>query len=161
MWIAVFIGAIVGYQLGRLPGLIVGAALGYWLSRTIRRLGMGIGGLAQAQAQFLESTFAVMGALCKADGQVTQEEIRVAEALFDRLHLSPSQRASAKEAFGRGKSPDFDLDAELQNVLRVTHGQHALLQMFIQVQLSAVAADGELHPAEHNMLLRVARGLGL
>lgn len=161
MWIAVFIGAIVGYQLGRLPGLIVGAALGYWLSRSFRRLGMGLGGLAQAQAQFLESTFAVMGALCKADGQVTQEEIRVAEALFDRLHLSPSQRASAKEAFGRGKAPNFDLDAELQNVLRVTHGQHALLQMFIQVQLSAVAADGELHPAEHNMLLRVARGLGL
>ncbi|MDX1467121.1 MAG: DnaJ domain-containing protein, partial [Halomonas sp.] len=38
--------------------------------------------------------------------------------------------------------------------------QHALLQVFLQVQLAAITADGELHPAEHEMLLRVARGLG-
>jgi DnaJ like chaperone protein len=29
------------------------------------------------------------------------------------------------------------------------------------VQVSAVAADGEVHPAEHEMLVRIARGLGL
>jgi DnaJ like chaperone protein len=33
--------------------------------------------------------------------------------------------------------------------------------MFLQVQVSAVAADGVVHPAEHEMLLRIARGLGL
>jgi DnaJ like chaperone protein len=33
--------------------------------------------------------------------------------------------------------------------------------MFLQVQLSAVAADGAAHPAEHEMLMRIARGLSL
>ncbi len=159
MWIAVFIGAMIGYQFGRIPGLIIGGFIAYWLAN--RFLRQGIGRLAEAQAQFLESTFAVMGAVCKADGQVTQDEIRVAEALFDRLHLSAAQRETAKRAFGRGKAPDFDLDGELRKLMQVTRGQHALLQMFLQVQLSAAAADGELHRAEHDMLLRVARGLGL
>merc|ERR1712025_130833 len=64
-------------------------------------------------------------------------------------------------AFNRGKSPDFDLDAELA-LLRASGGRSpALLQLFLQIQLSAIAADGNVHPEEHALLLRVARGLGL
>jgi DnaJ like chaperone protein len=159
MLIAIFIGALLGYQIGRVPGLIVGVILAIWLVRSLRARVRG--GIAQIQTQFLESTFAVMGAMCKADGQVTHNEIKVAEALFERLRLSSEQRELAKAAFGRGKAADFDLDAELDNVLRVTRGQRALLQMFLQVQLSAIAADGEMHPAEHEMLMRVARRLGV
>ena len=33
--------------------------------------------------------------------------------------------------------------------------------MFLQMQLAAVAADGEVHAEEHALLLRIARGLGL
>lgn len=159
MFIAILIGALIGYQLGRVPGMIIGIVLAAWLVRWLR--GRLRSGIAQIQMQFLDSTFAVMGAMCKADGQVSQNEIRVAEALFDRLRLSAQQREVAKAAFGRGKAADFDLDAELANVLRVTRGQQAMLQMFLQVQLSAIAADGEMHPAEHEMLMRVARRLGL
>lgn len=36
-----------------------------------------------------------------------------------------------------------------------------LLQLFLQLQLTAVAADGQVHPAEREMLVRVARLLGL
>ncbi|QCF24749.1 co-chaperone DjlA [Hydrocarboniclastica marina] len=159
MLIAILIGALLGYQLGRVPGMIAGIFLAIWLARKLKtQLRSGI---AQVQTQFLESTFAVMGAMCKADGSVSRDEIKVAEALFDKLRLSAQQRDIAKAAFGRGKSADFDLDAELDNVKRVTRGQSALIQMFLQVQLSAVAADGEMHPAEHEMLIRIGRRLGL
>ncbi|WP_111497599.1 co-chaperone DjlA [Marinobacter bohaiensis] len=159
MFFAIFIGGLIGYQIGRLPGLLIGAVAGYFISNALRKKVRS--GLFQIQSQFLQSTFAVMGALCKADGVVSEEEIRVAETLFDRLRLSGEQRELAKAAFRRGKEDDFDLDAELDQLLRVTRGQRALLQMFLQVQVSAVAADGELHPAEHQMLLRIARKLGL
>ena len=33
--------------------------------------------------------------------------------------------------------------------------------MFLQVQIAAIAADGKVSNAEHDMLMRVARGLGL
>lgn len=159
MLIAILIGGVLGYLIGDLLGLLIGAALAYWLAKRLPRVSM-LGRLAQVQAQFLDSTFAVMGCLCKADGQVTEDELEVSRRLWDRLRLNEEQRARARASFTRGKSSDFDLDAELATVRRVTHGQRALLQVFLQVQLSAIAADGKLHPAEHEMLLRVARGLG-
>ncbi|GGX84525.1 co-chaperone protein DjlA [Litchfieldella qijiaojingensis] len=159
MLIATVIGAVLGYMIGGPLGMLIGAALAYWGVQRVLRKSV-LGKLAGIQAQFLDSTFAVMGCLCKADGQVTQDELEVSKQLWDRLRLNAEQRERAKAAFNRGKAPDFDLDAELAIVRRITGGQRALLQVFLQVQLSAIAADGVLHPAEHEMLVRVARGLG-
>ncbi len=154
-----FIAAALGYAIGGFRGLILGVALAYgisWLLQNVVRSGLG-----QIQSHFLDSTFAAMGALCKADGAVTRDEIKVAETLFDRLHLSAEQRESAKAAFNRGKAPGFDLDAEVAKLREVSRGRGPLLQIFLQVQLMAIAADGGVHPAEREMLLRMARGLGL
>ncbi len=155
----VVIGAVVGLILGGLRGLIIGAALGYgaaWVARRVLTKGLGL-----LQSQFLEATFSVMGALAKADDVVTRDEIKAAEQLFDRLHLSSGQREAAKAAFNRGKQPDFDLDATVRNLARLCRGRTMLLQMFLQAQLLAVGADGRVDPSEHEMLVRVARGLGL
>ncbi|HEX2138997.1 MAG TPA: co-chaperone DjlA [Woeseiaceae bacterium] len=153
------VAAALGYAIGGFRGLIIGVALAYGVSWLLQRVVQG--GLGQIQSQFLESTFAAMGALCKADGTVTRDEIKVAEALFARLHLSAEQREAAKAAFNRGKSPGFDLDAEIAKLRQVSRGRGPLLQIFLQVQLTAIAADGGVHPAEHEMLVRMARGLGL
>ncbi|MGH7129646.1 MAG: co-chaperone DjlA, partial [Planctomycetaceae bacterium] len=98
---------------------------------------------------------------CKADTVVTRDEIRVAEALFKRLHLTREQRDRAKAAFNRGKAPTFDLDAAADRFAGIARGRGPLLQLFLQMQLMAIAADGNVHPAEHDMLVRVARRLGL
>lgn len=153
--IAALIGAAFGGFRGLIIGALIGAALRWGLRVALRR------GLVLVQKQFLESTFAVMGALCKADGVVTRDEIQTAERLFERLQLGDEQRERARRAFERGKAPEFDLDAEVTRLARVCRRNAPLLQMFLQLQLSAIAADGQVHPAEHDMLVRVARGLGL
>ncbi|KEF32851.1 DnaJ-like protein DjlA [Marinobacter nitratireducens] len=159
MIFALLVGGLIGYAFGKFPGFLVGAALGAFLfNRMKSRL---IGKLQNIQSGFVESVFAVMGALCKADGVVSRDEIQVAEAMFVRFRLNEQQKASAKAAFNRGKSPEFDLDAELDRFMQMTGRQPAFLQMFLQVQVSAVAADGVVHPAEHEMLVRIARRLGL
>lgn len=159
MLFAIVIAALIGFFIGGAVGALLLATLAWCLGRwaSVRLLR----NLKAIQEQFLDATFAVMGALCKADGRVTEAEIRTAEALFDRLRLSPDARRSAQQSFNRGKSPDFDLDAELQRFVSRCGRHQALLSMFLQMQLSAVAADGTLHPSEHEMLLRVARGVGL
>lgn len=158
MLFAILIGGLIGSAFG-LPGAIIGGLIGAgivsWGRMKLRER------IRNVQSRFMESVFAVMGALCKADGVVTQDEIQVAEALFQKFRLNESQREAAKAAFNRGKEDDFDLDAELREFLRRSGGQPGLLQMFLQVQVAAVAADGEVHENEHEMLVRIARGLGL
>lgn len=159
MFFPMIIGGLIGYQFGKFPGFLIGAIAGVLVTNYLRnRLKAR---LTDLQSSFIEPMFAVMGALCKADGVVTRDEIQVAESYFSRFHLSSRQREMAKAAFNRGKSPDFDLDGELARFLKVSGGQAILLQLFLQLQVSAVAADGVVHPAEHEMLVRVARGLGL
>jgi len=160
MLLFILIGAAIGAAFGGVAGLVLGGmtgyALGHWMTRILLPRGLGM-----VQAHFLDATFAVMGALCKADGQVTRDEIRVAEEFFNKLGLDSEQRSSAREAFKRGKDEGFDLAAEVEHLRGVVRNNHALLQLFLQVQLSAVAADGEIHHAERDMLMRVARLLGL
>lgn len=159
MLFAIIIGGLIGYTFGKFPGFIIGAAIGAFLLNAAKRRLMGK--LQNIQSGFIESVFAVMGALCKADGVVSRDEIQMAENMFARFRLNAAQRETAKAAFNRGKSENFDLDAELEHFLRISGRQPAFLQMFLQVQVSAVAADGVVHPEEHKMLVRIARGLGL
>lgn len=157
--LSLVIAAVIGYLIGGILGLVLLAGLAWFVGRS-RPVRM-IRNLAAIQAQYLESLFAVMGAVCKADGAVTRDEIRVAEDLFERMRLNADNRQKAQAAFSRGKAPDFDLDAELARFAQTCHGQPALLIGFLHVQIAAVAADGRVHPAEHELLLRVARGIGL
>jgi DnaJ like chaperone protein len=155
----VFVLGLLGLLVGGVRGLLWGAVLGYAITRLLPYVLHK--GLTAVQSQFVESTFAVMGALCKADGVITRDEIQVVETIFERLNLSEEQRIVARSAFSRGKAAGFDLDAEVSKFSRVSRGQRALAMVFLQLQISAVAADGAIHPAEHQMLVRIARGLGL
>jgi DnaJ like chaperone protein len=152
-------GAFIGLLIGGFRGLVIGAALGYALSWALRNVV--VGKLKLAQSQLIESGFSVMGALAKADRVVSRDEIRVAETIMTRLHLGAAQREAAKAAFNRGKAPGFDIDAAVDEFARIARGRAPLLHLFLQVQVMAVAADGNVHPAEHQMLVRVARRLGL
>ncbi len=155
----VVIGALLGALFGGFPGLLIGAAIGYAAGAAMRQ--SVIGGLRVVQSQLIDSTFAVMGALCKADRQVTRDEIDAVERIFTMLQLQEEQRRAAKAAFNRGKQPDFDLDAAVDRFARVSRRRAPLVQLFLQLQVMAVAADGRVDAAEHRMLVRIARRLGL
>jgi DnaJ like chaperone protein len=152
-------GAIIGAIAGGLPGLIIGGLIGYGVGILLRQ--SIVGGLRVVQSQLVESVFAVMGALCKADNVVTRDEINAVEKMFRMLNLHGEQREQAKAAFNRGKQPDFDLDAAVDQFARISRGRRPLVQLFLQLQVMAIAADGRIDPAEHAMLVRIARRLGL
>jgi len=150
--ICAFLGLWFYGFVGLLMGGMVGGVLAYVaLRERLRRV----------REQFIETTFAVMGALCKADGVVTRNEIQVVEQTFTLLRLAPEQRAKAKAAFNRGKASGFDLDGEVAVFARVAPRGSILFTLFLQLQVTVVAADGQVHPAERAVLLRMARALGL
>jgi DnaJ like chaperone protein len=155
----IVIGVIIGALFGGPPGAIIGGLIGYAAGISLKR--SVIGGLRVVQSQLIESTFSVMGALCKADSVVTRDEIQTVERIFGMLNLQGAQREQAKDAFNRGKQPGFDLDSAVDGFARSSRGRGPLLQLFLQLQVMAVSADGRVHPAEHAMLVRIARRLGL
>ncbi len=159
----IVVGGLIGLAVNGWRGALIGGLLVWALLPLLGKLLLrtAVKKIAAVQTQFLDSTFAVMGAVCKADGHVSETEIRVAEALFDQLRLTGEARESAKRAFNRGKSADFDLDAELARFAQASRTQPMFRQMFLQVQVSAIIADGQMHAAEHAMLTRIARALGL
>ncbi|MGI9259704.1 MAG: co-chaperone DjlA [Gammaproteobacteria bacterium] len=154
-----FIGAFIGLIAGGWSGLVIGGLIGYGIGFALRL--SFVGGLRVVQSQLLESVFAIMGAVCKADNVVSRDEINAVEQMFGMLNLHGEQRDQAKAAFNRGKQPDFDLDAAVDQFARISHRRRPLVQLFLQLQVMAIAADGRVDPAEHAMLVRIARRLGL
>src|SRR5450432_2123069 len=152
----IFIGAVLGLVFRGFVGLVVGGLLGGVLSYLALRER-----LRRVRHQFVETTFSVMGALCKADGAVTRDEIEVVAQIFTLLRLAPEQTETAKAAFSRGKAPEFDLAGTVGVFSRVAPPGSILFQLFLQLQIMAVVADGQVHPAEQALLLQVARLLGL
>ncbi|MEM6186123.1 co-chaperone DjlA [Shewanella vaxholmensis] len=158
-----FFGFIIGFMFGR----IFGALLGLWLGHLYdKRAASGVGFrqvLGQAknrQAIFFNTTFAVMGHVAKASGQVTETDIRIATLLMDQMRLTGEARKEAQQAFREGKSADFDLRSSLQAFRVITMGRKELVQMFIEIQIQTALSDGELDPAEHAILMTIAQELG-
>ncbi|ADT88176.1 co-chaperone DjlA [Vibrio sp. Vb2880] len=162
------LGAFFGFLFGGPLGAIFGLFLGHQFdkARRFNQAGFSTSGFgngpsqAERQEEFFKSAFAVMGHVAKAKGQVTQEEIRLASIMMDRMNLHGEQRRAAQDAFREGKDADFPLEQVLNKVRISSGGRFDLLQFFLELQISAALADGDIHPAERNVLHKVASGLG-
>ena len=153
------IGALIGAAFGGFTGFLIGGLIGYGAAAVLKQ--WLVGSLRVAQSTLLDSTFTVMGALSKADGVVTRDEINAVEKIFGMLNLHGEHRKNAKAAFNRGKQPDFDLDAAVDQFAQISRSRRPLVQLFLQLQVMAVTADGRIDPAEHTMLVRIAKRLRL
>lgn len=154
-------GGSVGFMMGGPLGAMFGAAFGQNFDRGIEALGSEASPQAQAQAAFLVTTFAVMGAVAKADGRVSEAEIAFARGMMERLGLDPAQRRAAIACFTQGKSPEFPLDATLASFARSCQPWPTLARSCIEMQFATAWADGEPAAAALALIARVAAQLGL
>lgn len=167
-WWGKLLGGAVGFVLGGPIGALLGTVLGHQLDRG---LGSGVesppGDLEHTQAErervqtaFFTTTFAVLGHMAKADGQVTKDEISLAEAVMAHMDLEAELRRAAIRLFNQGKNADFPLDAILLQFKQECRRRQDLIRIFIEIQLQAAYADGTLVPAEERLLLHICRRLG-
>ncbi|NOH80237.1 co-chaperone DjlA [Vibrio sp. RE86] len=157
-----FFGFLFGGPLGALFGLFIGHQ--FDKARRLRQAGFNTGfgsgpSQAQRQEEFFKAAFAVMGHVAKAKGQVTRQEIELATTMMDRMNLHGEQRKAAQNAFREGKESDFPLETVLERVRISAGGRFDLMQFFLELQISAAFADGDIHPSERNVLHKIASGL--
>ena len=154
-------------------GKIIGAFLGYWLTRHPFGIAVGLAlghawdeGLLQeflpqraAKPALVDPLFALAGAVAKADGRVSEREIAAVEALMKRMDLDESKRERAIAQFNAGKGAAFDL-GQAGRELRAFCGFNGELKLVMLDVLADVAvADGGLSQAAESVLERIARAL--
>jgi DnaJ like chaperone protein len=162
-WWGKLLGGTFGFMLGGPLGALIGAALGHNFDAKLNRFSTTGGYRAdheRVQTAFFTATFSVMGHIAKADGQVSQDEIRMAQAVMSHMRLNPALKKLAQNLFTQGKQPDFVLDDVLDQFKRECRHSHVLLRIFLEILIQAAYADGVLHPAEKKILLHICDFLG-
>lgn len=151
-WWGKIIGGVIGLFRGGLLGALVGALLGHLVDRFLA----GIIGVGATQKAFYDALFASLGHLSKADGRVTETEIRMVESLMQQMQIGGEERQRAIRLFNLGKQADFDLAAALQPFVQHSVVRQDLRQMFLDTLIQAAWSSGDVSPAEQAVLQRVA-----
>lgn len=164
-WWGKLVGGAFGFMLGGPLGAILGVALGHNFDKGLKAIPDDVafepGDRERVQTAFFTATFSVLGHVAKADGQVSPQEIRLAEQVMAQMDLNPDMRRAAIRLFGEGKAESFPLNEVIEQFRHECHGRTTLLQMFVEIQIQAAYADGELHPAEDALLLHICGLLGI
>ncbi len=144
---------------GGFLGALLGFFLGYHFDRAIRRR-QNQPVTVQAQRVFFTTTFSVMGHIAKVDGRVSDDEIRVARQVMAQMQLGEQQTLEAIALFNEGKQDDFPLEEAISDFKIECGRSRNLLQMFLEIQISTVFADGTIDDAERQLLIRIGKLLG-
>jgi DnaJ like chaperone protein len=156
-------GAIFGFMAGRWLGMILGIFVGHYFDKGMSGLKTQqntAGTIPLAQHPFFGTVFTIVGRLAKADGRISEEEIAGAERLMVQLGLSGAARDEAIALFKRGAAPDFEIEPQIASFLRHAIFQPELRNVLLEYLVTFALADGVIHPAEAEILQRVAQYLG-
>jgi DnaJ like chaperone protein len=168
-WIGKAVGAVIGLMAGGPVGAAIGVVIGHQFDANTAPNAPGrpgIGGAAAASAaeiseRFFRTTFQVMGHVAKADGRVTEQEIRAARAVMSQLGLSPAQVQVAIACFTEGKSAQFALNSALDALYRACGGRSDLMRAFVEIQMRAALMGNDLQAPARGQLQHIATRLGL
>jgi len=158
------IGGALGFVLGGPIGLFIGVWIGSSFDKGLKQDFSGVFGQsdpAETQRVFFTTTFSVMGHIAKADGVVSKQEIAAAEQVMAQLGLDEIKRKQAIEAFSQGKEQDFNLNSNLESLIRHCARKPSLIQMFLEIQIVAATADGNVSEPEMQVLYQIGQAFRL
>lgn len=136
----VALGLLLGHQFDR------GFAERY---NNFERQGADAGRLSE---EFIRALFLTMGHLAKADGRVSEQEIRAARRVMHRLGLSPARVRKAIAWFDDGKQPGFPLLQTIRGLRRAGARNAAQRTMFVRLVLEVVLAKEALKKEERALI---------
>ena len=109
----------------------------------------------------IKALFQTMGHLAKADGRVTEDEIRAARSLMHRLGLGPSEIREAIEWFDGGKQQNFSLISTLRKLRRESAGRTETRGLFVRLLMEVSLSKDRLHRRERSVYWTVCTELDI
>jgi DnaJ like chaperone protein len=159
-WFGKSIGGLIGAFVAGPVGSLLGILVGHQWDESAAT-GRGRGSAREISRLFFEVTFEVMGQVAKADGRVSEDEVRIARRIMQSMRLTAAQVQSAIELFTRGKSGEYALQQRLDALAGQIRGRDDLARAFVQIQLQAVVGAGDVAAQKREVLGRVASTLGV
>lgn len=153
-WLGKAIGGLIGAFAGPV-GSLVGVLIGHQWDRQAS------GGRRAISQLFFEVTFEIMGHVAKADGRISEDEVRVARRIMQGMRLTEPQVQSAIERFTRGKAGDYSFESRLRALAAQIDGRADLARAFVQIQLQSALGAGQVGADKRQALWRVAERLGV
>ncbi|MBK7672929.1 MAG: TerB family tellurite resistance protein [bacterium] len=183
------LGTLVGGSLGFMMfgpfGAIVGGAIGANIGESGPRPSMGgpsnygptgynqrpygnsaygapVRDARQAQQAFLVAMISLAAKVAKADGRVTEQEVRSFDAfLRDRLGMSPEDRRVAASLFNQARDSAVPAEEFARQIRALIGHEPDRLRDLMALLMSVAAADAGIDQAEDRLLRSIAREMGL
>jgi len=141
-------GAAISLITGGPIGALMGALSGQFSSD---RVG------ADSSIVFTIALIALSAKMAKADGIVTDDEVRTFERLF---RVAPEEDANVRRVFDLARRDTAGFETYAGQIARLFAGNPALLEDILDGLFEIAKADGVLHPGETTFLERVAEIFG-
>lgn len=163
-WLGKLLGCLFGYMIAGPVGAIFGLLLGHYFDLSCKGHWFFQHSRPQhthAQDIFFRATFTIMGYIAKADGRVSENEIRAATQIMQNMRLNPQLKRQAITYFKQGKSPHINIDEILDQLSQACYQQSHLLHLFLEIQIQAAFADGALTANKRKILEYICYHLNL
>lgn len=159
-WWGKLTGGLAGLATGRPLLALLGVLLGHQFDRGYAKR-RGSGEPPRLPSEFLRITFETLGHVAKADGRVSEAEIREARAVMHELALSADDTRSAVDWFNAGKRTGYPLRGRMQRLTGLADRSSELNRAFLRLQLRIALADGRVDDRQRAVLWTMARELGI
>ena len=120
------IGAILGYlMLRNLPGVLFGVLLGHVMfDQRAKRPTISRDELERIQTIFFNTVFMMLGYVAKADGHISENEIKVTEIYMEKMGLTTEHRREAIRLFKVGAEAGFNSQDQLSAFMAIAKHSH-------------------------------------
>jgi DnaJ like chaperone protein len=154
-------GVVAGLATGTPWLALLGLLLGHQFDRGFARTSASPERLEQLPNGFVCALFRTMGCLAKADGRVTEQEIRAARAVMHRLGLGPAEVRDAIEWFREGKEASFSLSGTLRQLRHDCRRHEELHGLFVRLLMEVALSKHVLHRSERAAIWTICRELDI
>lgn len=152
------VGAVAGLATGRPWMALIGLVLGHQFDRgfadRFTKFGPEVssGRLEKLSGPYVKALFQTMGHLAKADGRVTEDEIRAVRSLMNRLGLGPVEVRQAIAWFESGKVASFPLKSTLRQIRAKSARKAEKRALFVRLLMEVALSKPNLHERERALL---------
>jgi DnaJ like chaperone protein len=154
------IGGVAGFAMGGPLGAILGAVAGHAVDKmkqaeAVARGDAAFDGFDQdaRQVAFTTAVIVLSAKMAKADGRVSADEIAAFKTIF---HIPPDETSHVARIWDEAKRDPGGYEPYAQQIAQLFRHEPAVMEEIVGALFHIAKADGVVHPAELELLTRIA-----